>query len=49
MIVTIKDENKWIDFYEVPDKVAKAIITILKECNSDSEIIYGEGKVDIGE
>lgn len=45
MTITISDENKSHNYYEVPNKVAKALITLLEECgNSETEIIVAESE-----
>lgn len=38
MTINIIDRQKTYEFYNVPDKVGKAIITILNECEKDSNI-----------
>lgn len=45
MIITISDGIKSHDYYNVPNKVAKAIIILLEECgNSETEIITAESE-----
>lgn len=38
MTINITDGQKSYEFYDVPNKVGKAIITILNECEKDSNI-----------
>jgi hypothetical protein len=43
MTVVISTRVKDYEFYDVPDKVGKAIITLLQECeNDDSKIVSAE-------
>ena len=45
MDVIITDGAKRHEFYNVPPKVAKALITLLKECgNDETEIVCAEGE-----
>lgn len=45
MNISISDGKICHDFYKVPSKVAKAIITLLEECgNNETEIITAEGE-----
>lgn len=43
MTIVISAGTKHYDFYNVPDKVGKAIITLLQECEKDdSKIVSAE-------
>jgi hypothetical protein len=43
MTIVISTRVKDYEFYDVPDKVGKAIITLLQECeNDDSKIVSAE-------
>lgn len=43
MTVVISASTKDYEFYDVPDKVGKAIITLLQECEKDdSKILSAE-------
>ena len=45
MTITISDGKISHDYYEVPNKVAKAIITLLNECgNTETEIVTAESE-----
>ena len=45
MNISISNGKTSHDFYNVPTKVAKAIITLLEECgNSETEIITAESE-----
>lgn len=45
MTITILTETKKYEFYNVPEKVGKAIITLLHECeNDDSKICSAESE-----
>ena len=45
MIITISDGIKSHDYYDVPNKVAKALITLLDECgNQETQIITAESE-----
>lgn len=45
MTIDISTGTKHYDFYNVPDKVGKAIISLLQECeNDDSKIISAESE-----
>ena len=37
--INITKGNKDYEFYNVPEKVAKAIIALLQECGDDSTIV----------
>lgn len=46
MNISISDGKRCHDFYNVPTKVAKAVITLLEECgNEETEIITAESEV----
>ena len=43
----VSDDGKSHDFYDVPTKVAKAVITLLEECaNIETEMISAESEVN---
>jgi len=43
IVVTIKDKN--YEFYNVPEKVKKAVVTLLKEfANTETKMIYAESE-----
>jgi len=43
--ITIPVGNKDYEFYNVPDNVAKAIVTLLQECEScESKIVLAESE-----
>ena len=45
MIITISDKAIKHEYYNVPNKVAKAIITLLDECgNVETEIVTAESE-----
>ena len=45
MNISISNEKTSHDFYNVPSKVAKAVITLLEECgNDETEIITAESE-----
>ena len=45
MTIVISAGIKDYEFYDVPDKVGKAIITLLQECeNDDSKIVSAESE-----
>ena len=45
MTINISTGTKDYEFYDVPEKVAKAIITLLHECeNDDSKICSAESE-----
>lgn len=45
MTISVSDGKKSHDYYNVPNKVAKAIIILLEECgNSETEIITAESE-----
>lgn len=45
MTITISNGKTNHDFYNVPTKVAKAVITLLEECgNSETEIVTAESE-----
>lgn len=39
MTINISTETKDYEFYNIPEKVAKAIITLLHECEKDDSTI----------
>ena len=39
MIISISTRTRDYDFYNVPEKVGKAIITLLQECENDNSKI----------
>ena len=40
MIISISTRTREYDFYNVPEKVGKAIITLLQECENDNSKIF---------
>lgn len=40
MMINISTETKDYEFYNVPEKVGKAIIILLKECQNDDSRIF---------
>lgn len=45
MTIVISDSKTNREYYNVPDKVAKAVITLLNECgNIDTEIVIAESE-----
>ena len=45
MMINISTGTKDYEFYDVPDKVGKAIITLLQECENDnSKIVSAESE-----
>lgn len=45
MVISISNEKTSHDYYNVPNKVAKAIITLLEECgNSETKIVTAESE-----
>ncbi len=45
MTVTFREDKKYTEYYNVPEKVAKAIQTLLNEAGCDeSEIMSAEGE-----
>ena len=46
MKISISNGKTSHDFYDVPQKVAKAVITLLEECgNGETEIVTAESEV----
>lgn len=47
MTIIISDGQKNHEYYDVPAKVAKAVITLLNECgNDETEIITAESETE---
>jgi hypothetical protein len=48
MNISISNGKTSHDFYNVPQKVAKAVITLLEECgNAETEIITAESENEV--